>query len=271
MSETFFNYRNARWFWINLVLLCVLSAVYFIDSPIGGKNGSTWVGYTYGFIAAAGILYLMWYGIRRRSYSSAGSNLKSCLSAHAWLGIALALIVPLHCGFQFGLNIHSLAYYLMMIVIISGIYGAVNYVRLAPLIAAHRGGGHAPLLLEHIQRLSIEIGALGKGRSDAFIKLLQAADFELQPSVWTCMRGRLVPKLSQSAVTELLSLLKGEEHESALKAISLTTKKREIATKLQGDIRTLAKLKLWLWVHLPISLAMFVCVVAHVLIIFLYR
>lgn len=271
MSETFLNYRHSRWLWINLGFLVLLSVVYCVDTPLGGKSGSTWIGYIYGFIAAAGIVYLMWYGMRKRAYASSSTTLKGCLSAHVWLGVSLAFIVPLHSGFQFGLNIHTLAYVLMLVVILSGIYGAVNYTRLAPLIAAHRGGGHAPLLLEHIQRLSTEISSVSSLKSDTFQKLVRAADFELTPGVWRCMRRLLVPELKKSAVSELLAQLSGEEHEAALKALSLITRKRELAEKLQDDIRTLAKLKLWLWIHLPVSLAMFVCVLAHVLIIFMYR
>ncbi len=101
--ETFFNYRNYRWLWINIIVLGFLVAIYVHDTPIGGRNGGTAVGYVYGSLATAGILYLMWFGIRKRSYSAKYTTLKGCLSAHVWLGIALSIIVPLHAGFHFGL------------------------------------------------------------------------------------------------------------------------------------------------------------------------
>lgn len=269
--ETFFSHRRYRWFWINLIAIVILTAVYFIDQPIGGRSGSTWVGYIYGFIATAAILYLMWFGVRKRSYTTSSNTLKGCLSAHVWLGVSMAIVVPLHAGFAFDWNIHSLAYLLMLIVVISGIYGAVNYVRLAPLIAAHRGGGHSSELLDGIQRLSRDISSHCKGKSDDFLKLVRAADFEIQPTLWTCCRGRLVPKFDSSSTSELLAKLDSSEQGDGLKVVSLTARKRELGLRLQQDVRLLTILKLWLWVHLPFSLALVVCVAAHIVIVFMYR
>ena len=42
-------------------------------------------------------------------------------------GLSLIVIVTLHTGFQFGWNVHTLAYGLMLLVIVSGIFGIVVY------------------------------------------------------------------------------------------------------------------------------------------------
>lgn len=271
MTESFLLYKRGLWLKVNVVSLLVLIVLYCLDAPIGGKNGWTWLGYSYGVLAAAGILYLLWYGIRKRSYHSSQTTLKGCLSAHAWLGITLALLVPLHSGFEFGFDVHTLAYVLMMVVILSGIYGAVEYSRSASLIAAHRGGGHAPALLDSISRVSREIVELTTGKSTALSQVVSRADFRFEPSVWSCLRGTAVPQLHQQAVAEQLTKLSGAEHDDALKIIGLITRKRELAEKLQSDIRVLARLKLWLWVHLPVSIALFIAVIAHVVIVSWYR
>ncbi len=270
-KETFWFYKQSRWLWINLSFVLIASLAYIFWEPPNGNNGGTVLGYTLGGLATAAILYLMWYGIRKRSYHSSTTTLQGCLSAHVWLGLSMAIIVPLHAGFQFGINIHTLAYVLMMFVILSGIYGAINYTTLASQIAAHRGGGHAHQLLEQIQRLSKEIDRTTQDHSDAFLKLRNAYDFEIIPGVIRCIRRALVPAFSQSTVAQLLQAVPSTEHDDGIKMVGLIARKRELASRLQEDVRTLSLLKVWLWIHVPVSLALVFSVAIHIVVVFMYR
>jgi hypothetical protein len=274
-KETFLFYRNGRWLWVNVVALSAMLLVYLLNEPVGGNNGGTVFGYALGGLATAGILYLMWYGVRRRSYQASGTTLQGCLSAHVWLGVSLSIIVPLHSGFQFGVNVHTLAYVLMMFVVVSGVFGAVNYLRLAPLIAAHRGGGHAPQLLEQIGRLSKEINGLTSDRSDQFVALKDVADFALPANgsagIWCCLRRALVPRFDRPMLENLVSKVPSSEQGESVKLLSLVARKRELAVRLQEDVRKLTLLKIWLWVHVPFSFALLFAVAIHIVIVFMYR
>src|SRR5580700_1636380 len=100
-DETFAGHRRFFWMWVCMGLLGAMGAVYLADHPVGGRDGGTPLGYAYGVIATAGIVVLMWYGVRRRySYANGSGTLKGWLSAHVWLGIALTLVVPMHSGFR---------------------------------------------------------------------------------------------------------------------------------------------------------------------------
>ena len=61
--------------------------------------------------------------MRKRAITRGRWSLKAWTSAHVYLGLSLIVIATLHTGFQFGWNVHTLAYALMMLVIVSGIYG----------------------------------------------------------------------------------------------------------------------------------------------------
>ena len=270
-TETFFSYRKYRWFWVNLIVLVGLVIVYLQDSPIGGRNGATAVGYTYGSLATAGILYLMWFGIRKRSYSSKYTTLKGCLSAHVWLGIALVIIVPLHAGFHFGVNVHTLAYALMMIVVLSGIWGALRYEELAPQILSHRGSAPIKKLIEQQLLLSNEIGALSSQKSDAFLKLADKIDFTFVPSITASFLSVRPRPIATAEGAELLAALPAGEQDDGVKLIALANRKRDVVTALLNEARTLNRLKIWLFIHVPISCALLAAVAIHIFSVFYYH
>lgn len=268
--ETFVNYRRYRWLWLNLALVVVLIILYLLDEPVGGRNGGTILGYTYGAIATAGILYLMWFGVRKRSYSGGGGTLKGWLSAHIWLGLALTIIVPLHAGFSFGLNVHTGAYVAMVATVLSGIWGAFNYASLAAQVQSHRGGGSMKKLLEQLYLVSRDLSQRGQDRSDHFQRLLQRADFDFQPSVWRALFGTPPAQIDREQGGRLVADLPSGEQEEGLKVLDLANRKRQLAGRILNEAVVMAKLRLWLYLHLPISIGLLVLLAIHIFTVFWY-
>jgi len=267
---SFYDYKNYRWFWLNLLLLVVLTGLYLWDNPTHGARGDTFLGYSYGVIGAAGILYLMWFGIRKRSYQASGTTLKGCLSAHVWLGVSLLLIVPLHCGFKFGCNIHTIAYGLMVIVILSGIWGALNYSTLADKIKSHRGGSTVKKLLSQLHLVGDDIRTLAKQKSDDFQSLVRRVDFEFKPSILRALLHSAPGTIEKSESSELLAKLPESEHSDGLKLLSLVNKKRELAAQIFDETAVVTKLRLWLYIHLPVSIALLFALAIHIFVVFYY-
>lgn len=276
MSEdTFFSYKNYRWLWLNTIAVTLMIAIYLIDRPLGGPSGGTILGLTYGVIGALGILYLTWFGIRKRSYHAQQTTLKGCLSAHVWLGLALLIIVPLHAGFQFGWNVHSLAFVLMTLVILSGLWGARHYQLLAPTIRSHRGGAQPLKLLEQIESIGQDIEAKVKevearGDSASFNQLVAEVDFDYKPSIWKSLFDR-TPELESENASKLLAGLQPAQQEAGLALISLADKKRDVARELEADVATLTKLRVWLYLHVPLTIALLIALLIHILSVFYYR
>ena len=136
--ESFLAHKGKRWLKVSLVLSLVAVLGYAFADVEPRANGGTWYGYTLGTIGALLIVWLALLGIRKRAMTAGRWSLKAWTSAHVYLGLSLIVIATLHTGFQFGWNVHTLAYVLMMLVIASGIYGIVVYATLPQALSSNR-------------------------------------------------------------------------------------------------------------------------------------
>ena len=116
-------------------------------------TGNSWFGYTSGTLGAGIIVWLALLGIRKRAMTDNAWSLKAWVSAHVYLGLSLIVIATLHSGLQFGWNIHTLAYGLMMLVILSGIFGIIVYALIPPKLSDNRGETTQKQMLEKIHAL----------------------------------------------------------------------------------------------------------------------
>jgi len=60
-----------------------------------GALAVTWLGYTLGSIGALLILWLMFFGYRKRTYNNNVGTLRGRLSAHVYLGTCLIFLATL--------------------------------------------------------------------------------------------------------------------------------------------------------------------------------
>ena len=116
------EYRHFRYLKVALVLSLGAGVAYWWHDPPVKPYGGTWLGYSLGTVGALLIVWLMLFGVRKRRYAGGRNVLRGWLSAHVYLGTALILVALLHCGFQFGWNLHTLALVLMLAVIFSGFF-----------------------------------------------------------------------------------------------------------------------------------------------------
>ncbi|MGH8583847.1 MAG: hypothetical protein ACREWG_13925 [Gammaproteobacteria bacterium] len=140
MHESVLVYRRFLYLRASLALAGVSIAVYLWHEPAVPPNGGTWLGYTLGTVGAVLILWLLWFGVRKRQFHSTLGSVQGWLSAHIYLGTALLVVATLHSGFQLGWNVHGLAYVLMVLVILSGFFGVFVYIRLPALVTQNRSG-----------------------------------------------------------------------------------------------------------------------------------
>ena len=272
VKENIVNYLDFRWLKVNVVFLGLLVGFYFFDDPLAGRNGGSFVGYIYGIIATLGIILLMFLGVRKRAYASNMGTLKGWVSAHIWIGLFLVLIVPLHSGFQFGMNVHSLAYWFMLATIMSGLWGTYYYLQYPPKILSNRGGHLTKDLLKNIRTIEMGIAELESGKSNKFLSLTGAINPLIETRLRQIVLSSTRPKtISNQLIQEMVLDLSAEEQEIALKALDMSKEKLRLVTQLYDEMGAHFRLKLWLFFHLPLSFCLLITLGVHIFSVTYYQ
>lgn len=306
MLESFLSYR--RYFYLKIALaLCVGAALaYALHHPSGPPNGSTWLGYTLGTLGAALIGWLAWFGVRKRHYHGTNNRLVGWLSAHIYLGASLIVIVTLHSGFQLGWNVHSLAYVLTLLVVASGFYGLYTYISYPRRLATNRGGMTRDSMIADVAELDRECLALADGVGQGAHKVvLQSIEQtvlggSLLEQLWgdparrSATAGisqgldevrrrvaRGAPQIAHAEDDEKTAIAFLAEHmmadgggpgrlEKIARLFDLITRKRNLVERIQRDIQYQSRLAFWLYLHVPLSVALLAALFTHVFAVFFY-
>ena len=299
MHSSFLAHGNLRWLWVATGLVVAAIIAYAWYTPVGAPaNGGTPLGYTLGTIAALLILWLMWFGVRKRRYLGSIGTLRGWLSAHVYLGTSLVFVGLLHSGFQFGWNVHTLALVLMLVVIFSGFFGVFAYVRYPTLMTRNRQDATRDAMLEEISEIdqnalmladsvdpkihaivlrSIENTRLGGGvwaqltaRDDSEAALARLREAVAQREQQKKQNTRDMPTMF--AMVDFLAGNAGNDQQSEglRKLIDLLSRKKSLASRVARDIQFQALMEIWLYVHVPLSFGLLAALTAHIVSVFFY-
>lgn len=288
MFESFLSYKSGKWMrWA--IVLVVLACIFYglQDLPVD-RNGGTAVGYALGTIAAILMVWLTWLGRRKRNYHSNFGSVLGWTSAHVYFGIALIVIATLHTGFQFGANVHTLAYGLMLVVCLSGLYGVWVYSRYPYKITGNSKGKLRNALFEDLKEEDRQIVRLS-GRLDdeddrvvrgalertefggTYFDQITAVD---RSTVQIPGRGLCDNKNMQGLADHLVEQLQASdssERSEALQGIlSCLGQRALILGRIREDVRLVAMLRAWLFVHVPLAFAALASLAAHIFSVFIY-
>lgn len=273
--ESFLVYRDSRYLKRAVLLVIVSIAAYLGWTPPGGHNGGTWLGYTLGTIAALLIVWLMLLGIRKRRYGPGNWSLAAWLSAHVYLGLSLIVLATLHAAFQVGWNIHTLAYVLMLVVILSGVWGVIAYARLPTLITDNRVGQSFDGMLAEILELDQQSAELAGDLGDQFATEVRRSRDEsrIGGSLRRQLSGR-DPRCGTTRalarVRELAASVPEAQRAAAQALIEALGRKQELLRRARQDVRYKALLDIWLVLHVPLSFALLAALIAHIVSVFFY-
>ncbi len=288
------RYAGSRYLWWSLGLVAACGLLYATQGGSHPPRGDTWQGYVLGTVAALLILWLALLGIRKRRYASGLGSVQGWTSAHVYLGIAVVLVASLHCALEFHWNVHTLAYILMCGVVVSGIFGVIAYLTYPRQLAANREGGSRTALFAELYELDRQGRDLARqcdARISAAVKsgiertvigggifaqlfALDRSWFEPADSAGG-KAAALVPNPDQQAVIRFVAsqVPRADRRTDAanLQALVLLLSRRQsVLRRIRRDIRLQGWLKIWLYVHVPLTFATIVALLVHILASFLY-
>jgi hypothetical protein len=264
--EGFLAYAGFRWAKISggLMLLVILSYALIDVQP--RHNGGSWYGYTLGTIGALLILWLTALGVRKRKMTSGAWSLKAWTSAHVYLGLSLIVVGTWHTGFQLGWNVHTLAWALMMIVILSGLFGIFVYATMPQALAANREQMTQMQMLEAIRAFDRQLHIAAQPLPPAISAPVQASLEQdvFAGSVASRFTGRY-PGCANAAARRSLAGMP-----DAARVMDLLDQKSAALARLRAHLRIRAILEVWLYLHVPATFALIAALSAHIISVFFY-
>ena len=292
MYQSFLHYANARYLWVALAITTISTLIYAEYDPGIPRNGGTWFGFTVGTIAALLIVWLTLLGVRKRTYNTDSLQVAGWLSAHVYLGTSLLILATLHSAGQLGWNIHSVAYLLMLVVIFSGFYGVYVYRFYPEKISLNRGGRSREMFLQELASTdrdcrSMATNALPHIQAAVYSALDRTA---LGSNSWGLLRGRddsrvELPSANGSmrvehnpAQARILDYLGsqlatspgGSDAEVVQKLVNLFAQRKALIDVISRDIRMQWRLRFWLFIHVPLTFALWGALIAHIVSVFAY-
>lgn len=281
--QSILEFKHGRYFKVALLLCVAAIGVYCWHEPPAAylkPYGGTWLGYTLGTIGAVLILWLMLLGVRKRSYQSNLGSVQGWTSAHVYLGASLIVVASLHCAFEFGWNIHTLAYVLMMLVIASGFFGIYAYLRYPEHMTANLAGETLETMLLKVADLESKCKRIALELPDEVNALVMNASRRaaeksaLQGSFRRQLAG-VDPKHPMRVARD--NLLKS----STLKLSAAQTKAQEqlvgemsriitLTDRVRRDLKFRALMQVWLYFHVPLSFALLAALTAHIISVFYF-
>jgi len=269
-----FDYKKYRYFKLAVLAIVIAGLAYMLFEPAVGHYGGSWLGYGLGSASAAMVFWMAWYGIRKRRYRSRGST-QGWLSAHIYLGTAMTVLATLHSGFHFGINIHTLTYALLLVVVVSGFFGNYAYMIYPRLMTENMGEDSLDGLLLRIaeaDKLARKIALL---MPDEINNTVARACRETYIGIglFEQLRGFQPNCPSAMAVQQLTLLghhLSPEQRKPHRELYSIMVRRQSLVKRARQDLMYRARLGFWLYFHVPFTFALLVAMVAHVVAVFFY-
>jgi hypothetical protein len=271
--QSFLVYQRLHYLKVASAAAALAILLYVAAPPYGSRYGGSWAGYILGTAGALLILWLMWFGYRKRSYRTDQGNLAARLSGHVYLGLALLVIATLHTGFHFGWNVHTLAYVLMCLVIASGVVGVFFYARLPRRMTENRHGTAMPQMLARIAGLNDELRSAALAVDDRTARLVESAveTTMIGGSFWRQLSGKYPGCACAAAlagIAEPDANTPPEQDRRVRQVRVLLQEKARLLSRARRDIRYKAMMDIWLYFHVPLSFALLAALLAHVVAVF---
>jgi hypothetical protein len=269
---------TARWRRRWLVAGAALAASFVALALRGGfQHGGSPAGIAYGSLGLLAILVLLYFGVRKRSYRSTWGTLDGWLQSHIYLGILSAFLILFHTGFRFKDTVAVAAFAALLVVVVSGYVGASLYTSVPRRLSEVESDLTPADLAAQIKQLADAMTRVAAGRSQAFEQVCKGLLAETLPGPlagWRLLFSRPAVAGGGGAGSApwavYLTQVPAGEQEELRQLLVLSRQRSELLERLVAQQRYRNVLGAWLYLHVPLSIALLVLVAAHLVAVFYY-
>ena len=261
------NRLRSRWPFIFIVILTFLSISYYFyitNEKLTAKAGFLLV---YGISGTVLILVLTLYIIRKNMYQFRVGSEQGWLQSHLYLGIVCFILIHMHSGFIFTGTFSIFLFILFLLVIISGIAGSLIYIIIPLSLTKYGRDIKSEIEIIHdVENYLKQADELVSHTSDNFKKFYRKKIrpfFLSKKAKWKYffMEEKELLDKRRGLIERYKHLVSGQDiYELDILGSILIEKER-----LSFMFAKLRLQKMWLNFHLPLTSALFVATIIHIL------
>ena len=164
---------------------------------------------------------------------------------------------------------------LCVIVVFSGSAGAILFVTVPRLLTEVESNLTVEEISQQLNQLGRNMARVASGRSAPFIRIYEGLVGESTPgwlAGWRLLFSRLRRKSSQTASdwSKLLALVGKEEQDQLRQMLVLSRQRKELLMRLMYQQRYKNILEFWVYIHVPVTIALIAMGTVHVVAVFYY-
>lgn len=263
------------WRRIFIVLLAVVVGSFVWSVRREFPHGGSLIGLIFGTAGYLLILLLAFYGIRKRWYRSRLGTMEQWLQSHIYLGLLVLVLLVLHTGGRFNDTVAVTTLILVAVVILSGIAGAIFFVTVPRLLTEVESNLTVDEISQQLNQLGRNMARVASGRSAPFVRIYDGLMAESMPgwlAGWRLLFARMRRGPQQSAAdwSKLLALVGKEEQDQLRQMLVFSRQRKELLMRLMYQQRYKNVLEFWLYIHVPVTIAVLVFGTVHVVAVFYY-
>ena len=278
---------HRRWLGVSLGAAAIAGVAYvpYARGALNGPSGGSWVGLTYGVAGTGLLVYAALLGARKRVPTWRVGRAQTWLKGHIWLGLLSFILILLHGGFALGGPLTTVLMILFALIVASGIVGLLlqqilprSMTSQVPLETIFEQIDHVitQLCAEADHAVAIACGEAARDRKrqpdpalEGSERLKELYHRDVRPLLSSArVRGGALTTLSrrEALFSHLRTLLPQPVHEAVdeLEAICEERRQLEVQRRLHQWLHG------WLFVHVPLSIALLVLTAAHAVIALRY-
>ncbi len=263
------------WRRIFVLLLAVVAGTFIWSAKREFPHGGSLIGLIFGTAGYLLILLLAYYGIRKRAYRSTFGTLEQWLQSHIYLGLLVLVLLSLHTGGRFNDTVAVTTFVLAAVVIFSGIAGAIFFVTVPRLLTEVESNLTVEEISQQLNQLGRNMARTASGRSAPFVRIYDGLISESMPgwfAGWRLLFSRLRRKSGAVVAdwSKLLTLVGKDEQDQLRQMLVLSRQRKELLMRLMYQQRYKNILEFWVYIHVPVTVALIAFGTLHVVAVFYY-